>query len=118
MSDETNPFPDPPERRKHKNKKCDENYIIGEYFPCERAEDLENVKWLFGMENLMKIVNSVEEGEIGETVESLILEAKIRRANPVHGPLEVERSLRSEIDKAEKELEIVNKKLHKFKGNK
>lgn len=50
MSDETDPFPDPPEPHKHKNKRCDENYIIGEYFPCERAEDLENVKWLFGME--------------------------------------------------------------------
>ncbi|MCD7468255.1 hypothetical protein HAX54_006267 [Datura stramonium] len=39
--------------------------------------------------------------------ETLILEAKIRKENPVHGCLAIERRLRIEIEAHEKELKIV-----------
>ncbi|KZV29650.1 LOB domain-containing protein 27-like [Dorcoceras hygrometricum] len=46
------------------------------------------------------------------TAESMMIEARIRRENPVHGPVEIQRRLRDEIEKLQNELEIVQSQLH------
>ncbi|KAG8376149.1 hypothetical protein BUALT_Bualt09G0033200 [Buddleja alternifolia] len=102
---------------KHQRKRCDQHCVLAKYFPAERAEDFQNVHRLFGVNNVLRILNSVEVNERDKTAETLILEAKIRRENPVLGPIEIERMLQAEIVKVQKELEIVNKQLHFFKGS-
>ncbi|KAK4415687.1 LOB domain-containing protein 27 [Sesamum alatum] len=102
---------------KYQRKRCDESCVLGRYFPLERAEDFENVQRLFGFQNAVKILNSVEENEREKTVKSLILEARLRRQNPVHGPVAVERRLRAEVEKVKKELDMVTKELKFFKGD-
>ncbi|KAK4415684.1 hypothetical protein Salat_2675800 [Sesamum alatum] len=102
---------------KYQRKRCDESCVLGRYFPLERAEDFENVQRLFGIQNTVKILNSVEENEREKTVESLIQEARLRRQNPVHGPVAVERRLWAEVEKVKKELDMVTKELKFFKGD-
>ncbi|KAK4396913.1 LOB domain-containing protein 27 [Sesamum angolense] len=102
---------------KYQRKRCNESCVLGRYFPLDRAEDFENVQRLFGIQNAVKILNSVAENEREKTVESLILEARMRRENPVHGPVEVEMRLRAEMERVKKELDMVKKELKFFKGD-
>ncbi|KAK6147721.1 hypothetical protein DH2020_018633 [Rehmannia glutinosa] len=104
-------------RRAHQRRRCEENCIYARYFPSERAENFQNVHRLFGINTTIKLINSVNENDRDKTIETIILEAKIRKENPVHGPLEVENKLRTKIEEAKNELEIVNKQLKFFRGN-
>ncbi|EYU37161.1 hypothetical protein MIMGU_mgv1a023123mg, partial [Erythranthe guttata] len=101
---------------KHQCKKCDQNCALAKYFPAERSNDFENVYHLFGIQNTLKILKSVEEEERDATIESLMMEAKMRLKHSVHGHFSVARMLSFEIEKTEKELEIVRKKIHICKG--
>ncbi|XP_006367562.1 LOB domain-containing protein 24-like [Solanum tuberosum] len=91
---------------KHQRKKCEPNCQLAPYFPSTKDEDFQNVYRLFGVNNTIKHINSVANDQRAKLVETLILEAKIRKENPVHGCLAIERKLRAEIEALEKELEM------------
>nr|XP_009758025.1 PREDICTED: LOB domain-containing protein 27-like [Nicotiana sylvestris]XP_016490202.1 PREDICTED: LOB domain-containing protein 27-like [Nicotiana tabacum] len=93
----------------HLRKKCDANCQLAPYFPSNRTEDFQNVYQLFGVSNIINMLNSVDDEQKGKMAESLILEAKIRKENPVYGCLAIERKMMLAIEEAEKELEIVQK---------
>ncbi|EYU37157.1 hypothetical protein MIMGU_mgv1a022286mg [Erythranthe guttata] len=101
---------------KHHRRKCDQNCALAKYFPAEKSDDYENVYHLFGIQNTLKILKSVDENERDAAIESLIMEARMRLEYPVHGHFSVARKLSIEIEKAEKELEIVRQKIHICKG--
>lgn len=101
---------------KHQRKRCDSNCQLACYFPAGKNEDFHNVHKLFGVNNLMIILNSVGENERDKTAETLILEAKMRRDFPVHGYLAVKKNLEDEIEGYEKEIDEVKKKLSLFKS--
>ncbi|MCD7463653.1 hypothetical protein HAX54_051076, partial [Datura stramonium] len=90
---------------RHQRKKCEPNCQLAPYFPSNRDEDFQNVYRLFGVNNTIKLLNSVPDNQKAKTIETLILEANIWKKNPVHGCLGVERKLRAEIEAHEKELE-------------
>ncbi|KAG5595851.1 hypothetical protein H5410_037083 [Solanum commersonii] len=92
---------------KHQRKKCEPDCQLAPYFPSTKDEDFQNVYRLFGVNNTIKHINSVADDQRAKLVETLILEAKIRKENPVHGCLAIERKLRAEIEALEKELEMV-----------
>ncbi|KAI3443632.1 hypothetical protein Pfo_000297 [Paulownia fortunei] len=100
---------------RHQWKRCDESCIFTRYFPSERAEDFLNMHRLFRIQNTTKILNSVVENERDKTIESLILEARIRKENPVHGPVEVQRRLQAEIEQVKKELDTIKKQVQFFR---
>ncbi|XP_012852620.1 PREDICTED: LOB domain-containing protein 7-like [Erythranthe guttata] len=101
---------------KHQRRKCDQNCVLAKYFPAEKSDDFENVYHLFGMQNTLKILKSVEEEEGDATIESLIMEAEMRLEHPVHGHFSVTRKLSIEIEKTETELEFVRKQIQLCKG--
>ncbi|EYU37163.1 hypothetical protein MIMGU_mgv1a018118mg [Erythranthe guttata] len=101
---------------KHQRRKCNQNCTLAKYFPAEKSDDYEKVYNLFGMQNMLKILKSVDEDERDTAIESLIMEARMRLEYPVHGHFSVARKLSFEIEKAEKELEIVRQKIHICKG--
>ncbi|XP_060190573.1 LOB domain-containing protein 24-like [Lycium barbarum] len=93
---------------KHLGEKCDANCQLAPYFPSNAtAEDFQNVYQIFEVDNIIKLLNSVPDDQKEKTAETLILEAKIRKENPVHGCLAIERKLRAEIEAHEKELEMI-----------
>ncbi|XP_059285164.1 LOB domain-containing protein 24-like [Lycium ferocissimum] len=96
---------------KHQRKECDANCQLAPYFPSNRAEDFQNVYRLFGVDKTIEFINCVPDDQKEKTVETLILEARIRKENPVHGCLAIERKLRAEIEAHENELEIVRNQI-------
>ncbi|EYU37158.1 hypothetical protein MIMGU_mgv1a026326mg [Erythranthe guttata] len=92
---------------KHQRRKCDQNCTLANNFAAERSNDFENVYHLFGMQNTLKILKSVEKEERNATIESLIMEAGMRLEHPMHDHFSVARKLGFEVEKTEKELEIV-----------
>ncbi|CAK9140536.1 unnamed protein product [Ilex paraguariensis] len=96
---------------RHQRKRCDPNCQLAKYFPASKSEDFQNVYRLFGVSNLLKILNVVAEDERDKSIETLVMEAKIRKDHPVHGTLGVEKELRAQIEACEKELDFVQKQL-------
>ncbi|XP_033510468.1 LOB domain-containing protein 22-like [Nicotiana tomentosiformis] len=96
---------------KHQRKKCDANCQLAPYFPSNRSEDFPNVYRLFGVNNTIKLLNSVADDQKEKTAETLIFEGKVWKENPVYGCLGIERKLRAEIEAYEKELEMVRKQI-------
>lgn len=99
---------------KHLRRRCDETCILAPYFPPEKTEDFQIIHRIFGIPSLTKVITSVEENERDKTVETLVLEAKMRLQDPVHGFVAVERSLGAEIEKVTKELDEVKQQLQVF----
>ncbi|KAH6755773.1 hypothetical protein C2S52_010191 [Perilla frutescens var. hirtella] len=95
---------------------CDATCNLGPYFPLHRTEDFQCVHKVFGIPNLTNILSSVKENERATTVETLILEARMRLRDRVHGSLQVEKKLQAEVKTVEKELEAVNRQLRFFRG--
>ncbi|XP_075499829.1 LOB domain-containing protein 27-like [Primulina tabacum] len=102
----------------YRRKRCGADCIFAPYFPAEKAEDFENVNWLFGVQNAINILTSVTEGERSKTAETMMIEARIRKENPVHGPLAIEKKLQDEIQRLRKEMQVVQEQLdlNKSKG--
>ncbi|KAL7095964.1 hypothetical protein ACP275_10G055700 [Erythranthe tilingii] len=101
---------------KHQRRKCDQYCALAKYFPAEKSDDFENVYHLFGLQNTLKILKSVDEDERDTAIESIIMEAGMRLEYPVHGHFSVARKLNIEIENTEKELELVRQKIHLCKG--
>ncbi|EYU45200.1 hypothetical protein MIMGU_mgv11b015323mg [Erythranthe guttata] len=93
-------------------QKMRQNCTLAKYFAAERSNDFENVYHLFVMQNTLKILKSVEKEERNATIESLIMEARMRLEHPMHYHFSVARELGFEVEKTEKELEIVCQKIH------
>ncbi|KAK4359372.1 hypothetical protein RND71_021601 [Anisodus tanguticus] len=101
---------------KHQRKRCDVNCQLAPYFPSNKYEDFKNVCRLYRVRNIVSMLNTVTDNEkMAKMTESLILEAKIRSENPVHGCLAVEKELRLKIEETKKELELVQKKTAIYK---
>lgn len=90
--------------RKHQKKKCDSNCELAPYFPSTKAEDFKNVYRLFGVSNTIKHLNSVADDQKAQLIETLILEAKFRKENPVHGCLAVKENLGKKLKHAKRSL--------------
>ncbi|CAA0814267.1 LOB domain-containing protein 28 [Striga hermonthica] len=102
---------------RHQRRRCEEGCVYAKYFPSERFEDFQYVHSLFGVSTAMKIINSVEEEDKDTTAETLLIEARIRAENPVHGPLGVEMRLRSQIEEETKELVRIRKQIEDLRNN-
>ncbi|KAL8527809.1 hypothetical protein ACS0TY_005583 [Phlomoides rotata] len=99
---------------KHLRKRCEETCVFAPYFPPEKTAEFQIVHMIFGIRNTKNMISSVEENEREKTIETLILEAKIRLENPVHGCLAIERMLGAEIEKVFRELDEVKQQLKFF----
>lgn len=101
---------------KYLRRKCDESCFLAEYFPATKSEEYLICHRVFGTYNLVRIMKSVQEHERHETVATLILEARMRVSNPVHGYFVLHKVLQAQIDEHLKELDAVKKHLFLFKS--
>ncbi|XP_057969529.1 LOB domain-containing protein 22-like [Malania oleifera] len=96
---------------KHQRKKCDDGCELAPYFPATKFQDFQNAHRLFGVGNIIKILNSIEPHHRAAAADSIIQEAKIWKDDPVHGCLGLVQSLQSQIGLCEKELDAINQQL-------
>ncbi|XP_059635939.1 LOB domain-containing protein 22-like [Cornus florida] len=100
---------------KHQRKRCDINCPLAPYFPASKHEEFQNVHRLFGVNNMLRILDSVPDDLKDTTAATLIFEAQMRRDYPVKGSGTIEAKIRTMIDDAEKELFLVKKQLAYWK---
>ncbi|XP_027173969.1 LOB domain-containing protein 24-like [Coffea eugenioides] len=98
---------------KHQKKRCPPDCPLAPYF--RKKDDFVRVHRLFGLNNVVKMLERVGDHERPKMAETIIMEAKIRRDNPVHGSLAVKAQLEAEIDACRKELDFVQKQLNFLK---
>ncbi|KAF7143798.1 hypothetical protein RHSIM_Rhsim05G0019700 [Rhododendron simsii] len=101
---------------KHQRKRCDSDVCpLALYFPANKSEEFQNVHRIYGVNNLIRILHSVPEHLRHKAVETLILEATMRKEFPVSGSLAVQVQTRALIHEYEKELVFVKKQIAFFK---
>lgn len=96
---------------KHQRKKCDEACELAPYFPADRYTEFQNAHRLFGVSNILKILNSVDQQHRQAAAETILVEATVRKNDPVHGCLGITRALRSQIEFYKKQLHVANQYL-------
>lgn len=101
---------------KHQRKKCDQNCELAPYFPASRYHEFQNAHRIFGVSNILKIMNAVEPSQRQATAESILMEGNARRNDPVNGCLGIISNLKSQVEFYEKQLNIVNQHLAIYRG--
>ncbi|XP_058075570.1 LOB domain-containing protein 13-like [Magnolia sinica] len=97
---------------RHQRRKCNANCPLAPYFPPNKTEQFQNVHRLFGVSNVMKILNSIEPHLWPQAIETIQFEADMRKKKPVEGCLGMIRNLMKQVDASTKELAMVNDQLY------
>lgn len=101
---------------KHQRKKCDESCELAPYFPANRYWEFQSAHRLFGVSNIVKIMSAVVEPHQRQAAaESILMEGNAWRNDPVHGCLGIARTLKSQIDFYQNQLDIANQHLAFFR---
>ncbi|KAF8393542.1 hypothetical protein HHK36_021786 [Tetracentron sinense] len=96
---------------KYQRRKCHKNCVLAPYFPPCRGEDFVNAHRLFGVSNILKILNNVEPDQKQAAINSIIFEANARKKDPVSGCVGTLRKLIHQFDAIRSELDITNQQL-------
>ncbi|CAL9193763.1 unnamed protein product [Musa hybrid cultivar] len=96
---------------KYQRRRCAADCPLAAYFPADQPKQFLNCHRLFGVSNILKIINRLDPPEQAEAMKSIIYESNIRDRDPVHGCLGLICSLHLHIHHLEQELEATNSQL-------
>lgn len=96
---------------KHQRRKCTPECPLAPYFPADQPKLFMNCHKLFGVSNIVKILNQVEPCQKGIAMDSLIAQANYREKYPVHGCCEAINRVRYQIWQMEEELLLLRQHL-------
>ncbi|KAL0558142.1 hypothetical protein IC582_006707 [Cucumis melo] len=82
---------------KFHRRKCSVECPLAPYFPANRLRDFENVRKLFGVKNVLKILAGLEPDNRFKAVECMIFEANCRAIDLAGGCYKIISKLQSEI---------------------
>ncbi|KAI3938619.1 hypothetical protein MKW98_016124 [Papaver atlanticum] len=107
-----NPVPAPSNEKscgacKYRNKKCSLQCPLATYFPPNRKEDFRNVTKVFGATNFLRLIKSADPLQY-LAAESMIIEARARISDPVHGVAGIAETLSQQLDDLTSELANIN----------
>ncbi|KAI3851885.1 hypothetical protein MKW98_019884 [Papaver atlanticum] len=89
-------------------KKCLPDCLLAPYFPSDKGkEDIQNVAKVFGASNFIKLMNSAHPHQ-RLAAETMIMEARARKSDPVHGLAGIAKALLEKLDNLTSELSSVN----------
>lgn len=93
-------------------KDCGPLCEMAPYFPAEKLEDFKNAQSLFGVKNIKKMLEEVEEGPDRQiAADSILFEGNMRWAHPQLGSYGIMTEQRRELAERMKELNFINKLL-------
>ncbi|KAK9116916.1 hypothetical protein Sjap_015863 [Stephania japonica] len=92
---------------KYQRRKCSADCPLAPYFPPDQSKLFHSVHRLFGVSNVLKVLNHVNEDERPSAMHSIIHHARVRRDSPVHGYCAVIRALEHRIAQALLDLQLV-----------
>ncbi|KAI3762617.1 hypothetical protein L1987_53054 [Smallanthus sonchifolius] len=100
---------------KYQRKRCTPECPLAPHFRPEQTEIFKNAHKLFGVRNILRILEHVNPALKNEAMRSIIYQANMRDRSPVHGCLGVIYQLQYQIRHAEKELYAVLSQLDLYK---
>ncbi|PWA39779.1 LOB domain-containing protein 27 [Artemisia annua] len=102
---------------KYQRKRCTPECLLAPHFRPEQTEIFKNAHKLFGVRNILRILEQIDPSQKTEAMRSIIYQANMRDRSPVHGCLGVIYQLQYQLRQAEKELYAVLSQLEYYKQN-
>ncbi|XP_008810587.1 LOB domain-containing protein 22-like [Phoenix dactylifera] len=96
---------------KYQRRRCSADCPLAPYFPPDQPKQFQNAHRLFGVSNILKILNNLEPPQKAEAMRSIIYEANVRDRHPVHGCLGLIFNLHLQIQHIQLELDAINAQL-------
>nr|XP_010935456.1 LOB domain-containing protein 22-like [Elaeis guineensis] len=100
---------------KYQRRRCSADCPLAPYFPPEQPKQFQNAHRLFGVSNIIKILNKLEPPHKAEAMRSIIYEANVRDRYPVHGCLGLIFTLHLQIQHTQLELDAINAQLSLYR---
>ncbi|XP_040988570.1 LOB domain-containing protein 27 [Juglans microcarpa x Juglans regia] len=100
---------------KYQRRRCSAECPLAPYFPAEQPKLFQNAHKLFGVRNMLKILEHLEPSQKNEAMWSIICQANIRDKSPVYGCWGITRQLQYQVLLAEEELQAVNAQLEMYR---
>ncbi|XP_031473086.1 LOB domain-containing protein 22-like [Nymphaea colorata] len=91
---------------KHQRRRCNAYCPLAPYFPHDRLAQFLNVRKLFGVSNVLRIIKDLEPQQRDDAMRTIIFEAEVRARDPVRGCLGVIEDLQRQINWSRAELEV------------
>ncbi|GLJ17631.1 hypothetical protein SUGI_0307030 [Cryptomeria japonica] len=89
--------------KKHR-KKCSESCVLAPYFPSTDPKKFALVQRVFGTSHVIKTLQGIEDYQRGDAVNSMVMEARARVEDPVHGCTRTVHQLQQQIAELEVRL--------------
>lgn len=99
---------------KYQRRRCSAECALAPYFPPEQPKLFQNAHKLFGVRNILKILEKLEPSQKTEAMRSIIYQANIRDKYPVYGCWGITCQLQYQILQAEEELQAVQAQLEVY----
>ncbi|KAF8378374.1 hypothetical protein HHK36_029713 [Tetracentron sinense] len=96
---------------KYQRRKCSADCPLAPYFPPDKPKMFQNAHRLFGVSNILKILNQLNPSQQMEAMRSIVFQADIREKFPTHGCCGIIYQLNYQLRQTEEELHAVNTKL-------
>ncbi|CAN1266004.1 LOB domain-containing protein 27 [Linum perenne] len=100
---------------KYQRRKCTSECQLAPYFPANRPEMFRNAHKLFGVRNIVKILEKLDANQRQEAMHSIIWEANIRHLFPVDGCVGYIFRLQRQIHQAQMELDAIHAQLQMYR---
>lgn len=100
---------------KYQRRRCHPKCPLAPYFPPDQPKLFQNAHKLFGVRNILKILENLDSEQKRIAMNSIICQANIRDRYPVHGCLEIIWQLRNQIWLAEEELHAIHAQLDMYR---
>ncbi|MCD9559201.1 hypothetical protein HAX54_017056 [Datura stramonium] len=91
---------------KYQRRKCTPQCVLASYFPANQPKKFQNAHRLFGVRNIMKILENLQdEDQKADAMKSIIFESDMREKFPVYGCVECISYLRQQLQITLQELD-------------
>ncbi|MBA0578070.1 LOB domain-containing protein 22 isoform X1 [Gossypium raimondii] len=101
---------------KYQRRKCTNNCLLAPFFPANRHKDFLNTRKLFGVRNIIKLIENLNFQQRVIAIRTIIFEANMRAQNPVGGCYGLICDLNNKIGEYKTQLNLVNQQLAIYKS--
>ncbi|XP_058776189.1 LOB domain-containing protein 22-like [Vicia villosa] len=101
----------------HQRRKCSKDCLLAPYFPANKPKMFHNAHSLYGVSNMVRILNEVPKEKRDLAMRTVIYESNVRKIYPIGGCVDVIKEYSDKISEALEELNQVKKVLDYCKVN-
>lgn len=100
---------------KYQRRKCNPGCPLAPYFLPNKSKQFLNAHRLFGLRNIVRILNHLDPSQKNEAMRSIMYEADMRQRYPVLGCVGAIQTLQFQVQQAQEELQLLNSYLDTYR---